>query len=85
MALWVVSRNALERSLPEVDGAWGHSKHFVCGGIAGLCVQMPTFPFDTLKKRLQSAVIARGVFGEVHSKPATPLVAQPCMAAKPQC
>ena len=66
MALWVVSRNALERTIPDLDGSWQHSKHFLCGGIAGLCVQLPTFPFDTLKKRLQSAVVARGVLGEVR-------------------
>ena len=66
MALWVVSRNALERSLPDLEGAMGHSKHFVCGGIAGLCVQVPTFPFDTLKKRLQSASVSRSALDEVR-------------------
>ena len=55
MALWVVSRNALERSVPnpEAGSAWRHWKHFLCGGLAGVFVQLPTFPFDTLKKRLQ--------------------------------
>jgi len=66
MALWVVSRNALERTIPDYEGPMQHWKHFVCGGIAGLCVQLPTFPFDTLKKRLQSAQVARGVLGEVR-------------------
>lgn len=69
MALWVVSRNALERTIPDYEGPMQHWKHFVCGGIAGLCVQLPTFPFDTLKKRLQSAQVARGVLGEVRGAP----------------
>ena len=67
MALWVVTRNALERTLPEPQGALEHSKHFVCGGLAGLCVQIPTFPFDTLKKRLQSAMVRRGILEEVRA------------------
>ena len=56
MALWVVSRNALERAVPnpEPGSAWRHWKHFLCGGLAGVFVQLPTFPFDTLKKRLQA-------------------------------
>ena len=52
MALWLVSRNALERNLPEPPSgtALAYWKHFVCGGLAGVFVQVPTFPFDTLKK-----------------------------------
>lgn len=139
MALWVVSRNALERTLPEPAGAARYTKHFLCGAIAGfivqvrtllprlcrspahactscmqaplmharqrLCrspahapltaadlmaamaadvhlmatehvcsplittghdVQMPTFPFDTLKKRMQSAEVRRSALDEAR-------------------
>ena len=55
MAFWVVSRNGLERAFPEPAEGSGlaYWKHFLCGGLAGVLVQLPTFPFDTLKKRLQ--------------------------------
>ena len=56
MGLWVVSRNGLERTLTtERTGLEGHSKHLITGGLAGVLVQVPTFPFDTLKKRLQAS------------------------------
>ena len=66
MAFWVVSRNGLERLGPDVvDGSSAaYWKHFVCGGLAGVLVQVPTFPFDTLKKRLQSADGPRTVLSE---------------------
>jgi len=66
MALWVVSRNALERTLPEPAGAARYTKHFLCGAIAGFIVQMPTFPFDTLKKRMQSAEVRRSALDEAR-------------------
>ncbi len=57
MALWVVSRNALERNVtdPRSGSVWVPWKHFLCGGLAGMFVQIPFFPFDTLKKRLQAS------------------------------
>ena len=67
MALWVVGRNALERNVSTPDsGAWRHWKHFLCGGIAGVFVQVPTFPFDTLKKRLQASDNPRVVLAEAR-------------------
>ena len=77
MALWVVSRNWLERTLPDPrsvsrDGLFGgllgsyYPKHFVCGGLAGVFVQIPTFPFDTLKKRLQAAEASTGALDEAR-------------------
>ena len=43
MALWVMMRNALERNLPEPIGgsALAYWKHFLCGGLAGVAVQVP--------------------------------------------
>ena len=40
MALWLVSRNALERNLPEPasGSALAYWKHFFCGGMARRCV-----------------------------------------------
>ena len=67
MALWVVSRNALERNLPEPPGAARYWKHFLCGAIAGFTVLVPTFPFDTLKKRLQSGEDSRSPLKEMRS------------------
>lgn len=67
MSLWVVSRNMLERTLPEPSGALVYSKHFLCGGIAGFFVQIPTFPFDTLKKRLQSSANHQPALDEIRT------------------
>eukprot|EP00962_Isochrysis_galbana_P042399 scaffold15849_cov101-Isochrysis_galbana.AAC.1 len=41
MSLWVCSRNALERAIPDhpPGTAAQHWKHFACGAIAGVCVQ----------------------------------------------
>lgn len=62
MAAWVVFRNFLERTIPEPSGpGLAHWKHFFCGGVAGLLVQVPTFPFDTLKKRLQASEASQTV------------------------
>uniref|UniRef100_A0A7S2HHU2 ADP,ATP carrier protein n=1 Tax=Haptolina brevifila TaxID=156173 RepID=A0A7S2HHU2_9EUKA len=67
MALWVTVRNALERSVPSpASGAALHWKHFFCGGLAGVAVQIPTFPFDTLKKRLQTSDAPRTVLNEAR-------------------
>ena len=45
MALWVMMRNALERNLPDPVGgsALAYWKHFLCGGLAGVAVQVPTW------------------------------------------
>ena len=51
MGLWVGSRNKLERDIRYN----GPGKHLLTGAIAGVFVQLPTFPLDTLKKRLQSS------------------------------
>ena len=66
MSLWVVSRNGLERTLTtERTGLSGHRKHLVTGGIAGVLVQVPTFPLDTLKKRLQTSTDGATILGEL--------------------
>jgi hypothetical protein len=67
MALWVVVRNALERTFPEPsrrNSFKGYSKNFLCGGLAGIAVQLPTFPLDTLKKRLQANQKSQATFAE---------------------
>lgn len=68
MALWLVSRNALERNIPDPPSgsALAYWKHFFCGGMAGVMVQVPTFPFDTLKKRLQASDDPRTVVAEAR-------------------
>jgi hypothetical protein len=68
MGLWVVGRNWLERTIPEpASPAWRMQKHLLTGALAGVLVQLPTFPFDTLKKRLQaSKTLSRTVGGEVR-------------------
>ena len=68
MALWVCGRNALERSIPDppANGPSKYWKHLLTGGLAGILVQVPTFPFDTLKKRLQARNDARGALAEAQ-------------------
>lgn len=48
MAIWVSTRNALERSVPDIRG-----KHFICGALSGVFADLATFPLDTIKKRMQ--------------------------------
>ena len=58
MAFWICARNFLERHIPDPDPSRAglrYWKHLLTGGLAGIVVQLPTFPFDTLKKRLQAA------------------------------
>lgn len=64
MAIWLSSRNALERRLaPAADGPdtrpW---RHFVSGAASSCMTDLCTFPLDTLKKWLQAAApcAARG-------------------------
>jgi hypothetical protein len=42
MALWVCSRNAMERAIPDhpPGTAAQHWKHFACGAVAGVSVQV---------------------------------------------
>ena len=57
MGLWVATRNGLERKIPY-DGP---GKHLITGAAAGIAVQLPTFPLDTLKKRLQCSTDASAI------------------------
>lgn len=69
MALWICGRNFLERTIPDPgkDSVLNkYGKHLFTGGLAGCLVQIPTFPFDTLKKRLQARDDARGVLDEAR-------------------
>ena len=68
MALWICARNSLERSIPDPagNGPGKYRKHLFTGGMAGILVQVPTFPFDTLKKRLQATDDARGALAEAR-------------------
>jgi len=57
MAIWLSSRNALERRLEPSDEQpderpW---RHFVSGALSSCLTDLCTFPFDTLKKWLQAA------------------------------
>jgi len=62
MAIWLVSRNLLERSLPESSSENGHyPKHFVCGALSSVLVDLTTFPLDTLKKNLQASTDGQDV------------------------
>lgn len=52
MAVWLTSRNALERNLPDqIDGP---PRHFLAGAMSSLLTDLLTFPFDTLKKAMQA-------------------------------
>ena len=70
MSLWICGRNWLERKIPDptlesqVSKYW---KHLFTGGLAGVLVQIPTFPFDTLKKRLQARDEVRGAAAEARA------------------
>lgn len=70
MALWIGGRNWLERQVPDpgpqsrVSKYW---KHLFTGGLAGVLVQIPTFPFDTLKKRLQARDDVRSAAAEARA------------------
>lgn len=58
MGLWVCCRNFLERQIPDPGshrGALRYWKHLLTGALAGVFVQLPTFPFDTVKKRMQAS------------------------------
>jgi len=69
-ALWMSVRNGLESTIPNPESPrllyW---KHFMCGGVTGVCVTVSVFPFDTLKKRLQAPVDAQKhtVIGEARA------------------
>jgi hypothetical protein len=70
MALWIGGRNWLERKIPdpgEQSGVSKYWKHLFTGGLAGVLVQVPTFPFDTLKKRLQARDDVRGAAAEARA------------------
>ena len=63
MGLWVSTRNSFERNLPYS----GPGKHLICGAVAGVFVQLPTFPLDTLKKRQQAADRSRSAAAEARA------------------
>lgn len=72
MAIWLTSRNALERRLPPTmtdDPISGvdYPKHFICGAASSVLVDLTTFPFDTLKKRLQASQGPRGLLQEIRN------------------
>ena len=68
MAIWLSSRNALERSLSDDNRFWHASRHFWAGALSSALTDLCTFPFDTLKKAMQAeagsaapaAVVATG-------------------------
>jgi hypothetical protein len=69
MAIWLSSRNALERRLAPAAGEpdarpW---RHFISGAASSCLTDLCTFPLDTLKKWLQAAAppAARGPDGDV--------------------
>ena len=64
MAVWLTSRNELERRLPTDTPLWSHSRHFVSGALASVCCDMCTFPFDTLKKNMQAGISCRSAWQE---------------------
>lgn len=51
MAVWLMSRNFLERELPG-ETPW---RHFLAGAGSSLITDLFTFPFDTLKKAMQAS------------------------------
>jgi hypothetical protein len=65
MAIWLTSRNVLERLLEPDDGSssarpW---RHFVSGAASSCLTDVCTFPLDTLKKCLQASPPAGAGFG----------------------
>ena len=58
MAIWLTTRNSLERSLPDDTPTWRATRHLVSGALSSLFTDAITFPLDTLKKILQSRASA---------------------------
>lgn len=56
MAVWLASRNHLERVLPDEGRFWSVTKHFAAGALSSALTDLCTFPFDTLKKSMQSGI-----------------------------
>jgi hypothetical protein len=55
MAIWLSSRNHLERTLPDEGRFWSSAgRHFVSGALSSALTDLCTFPFDTLKKTMQA-------------------------------
>ena len=53
MAIWLVSRNAMDRNIStKKELIW--VKHFLIGGISSALVDVTTYPFDTIKRRMQT-------------------------------
>lgn len=55
MAVWLASRNQLERTLPEDTPTWVACRHFIAGALSSALTDLCTFPFDTLKKGMQAS------------------------------
>ena len=60
MAIWLSSRNHLERTLPDDGSFWRSSRHFWAGALSSALTDLCTFPFDTLKKWMQADAAAAG-------------------------
>jgi hypothetical protein len=68
MAVWLTSRNHLERTLPEEGRFWALARHFVAGALSSALTDLCTFPFDTLKKSMQArerAVVSETLLEEI--------------------
>ena len=63
MAIWLSSRNHLERTLPDDEGFWRTSRHFWAGALSSALTDLCTFPFDTLKKWMQADASAAAASG----------------------
>ena len=75
MAIWLASRNHLERTLPCPTGSaaaaaagWGapmmaSTHHLIVGALSSAVTDLCTFPFDTLKKGMQATGGASGGSG----------------------
>lgn len=63
MAIWLASRNELERSLPDALPG----RHLASGALSSAFTDLCTFPFDTLKKNMQAGRSgAGGVLSEAR-------------------
>jgi hypothetical protein len=71
MAIWLSSRNHLERTLPRAHGEgessrWSALRHMVAGALSSALTDICTFPFDTLKKGMQAVGGASGSGGSAQ-------------------
>ena len=67
MAIWLTTRNALERSLEPGQGEsprWW--RHLASGALSSVMTDALTFPLDTLKKNMQAAKSRREMTASTH-------------------